>query len=392
MDGNPLRAAREARNWSIDTVAAKTGLSRRTVLRAEHGERLNPTTRRLLCECFGIEAEELGLGVRRRSSAASGGNATADEHWDLVETVTRASISHQTLDEIGREALAYSQNYPGLPPRMLLLPVSRLLAVIKAALSRPQRLSTQRRCLELLGVLAGISGDLYFDLDRKLVAANRLRAGATAAMEAENADLHAWILATQSIEPYFARRPAEAVRLLDQAEQLARCASSARRRAWIASLTARALAAVGDAEPAKAAIDGAQALLGQVVEPASGNDFVDQPRLDGMSGTTLLLLRDARAAASLIGRALTTRAAGDAKGKALLTLDLASCRVIEGEPDEAARLAENALSVAEGTMVVPIVARATQLRVELTPWEGRSSVTELDMRIADAARRDQAKE
>jgi transcriptional regulator with XRE-family HTH domain len=64
---HPLRMAREARHWSIDTLAALTGLSRRTLLRAEQGRGLNPSSRQLICRVFDMSAEELGLTYRQAS-------------------------------------------------------------------------------------------------------------------------------------------------------------------------------------------------------------------------------------------------------------------------------------------------------------------------------------
>jgi transcriptional regulator with XRE-family HTH domain len=62
---HPLRVAREARHWSIDDLAKQTGLSPRTLLRAEQGRGLNPASRRLICKVFGMSAEDLGLTFRR---------------------------------------------------------------------------------------------------------------------------------------------------------------------------------------------------------------------------------------------------------------------------------------------------------------------------------------
>src|ERR1700726_3919135 len=64
---HPLRMAREARHWSIDTLAALAGLSRRTLLRAEQGRGLNPSSRQLICRVFDMSAEQLGLTYRQAS-------------------------------------------------------------------------------------------------------------------------------------------------------------------------------------------------------------------------------------------------------------------------------------------------------------------------------------
>ena len=61
-----LRLLREHLNFSIQEVAEATGLSFRTVLRAEQGAPLNPESRRLLCQFYGKTPEELGLVPRRR--------------------------------------------------------------------------------------------------------------------------------------------------------------------------------------------------------------------------------------------------------------------------------------------------------------------------------------
>ena len=64
-----LRLLREQHlNLSIQEVADATGLSFRTVLRAEQGVPLNPDSRRRLCQFYGKTSEELGLVPRRRQA------------------------------------------------------------------------------------------------------------------------------------------------------------------------------------------------------------------------------------------------------------------------------------------------------------------------------------
>ena len=61
-----LRLLREHINLSMQEVADATGLSFRTILRAEQGSSLNPESRRLLCQFYGKTPEELGLIPRGR--------------------------------------------------------------------------------------------------------------------------------------------------------------------------------------------------------------------------------------------------------------------------------------------------------------------------------------
>ncbi len=62
-----MRLLREQLNLSIQEVADATGLSFRTILRAEQGASLNPESRRRLCQFYGKTSEELGLIPRSRN-------------------------------------------------------------------------------------------------------------------------------------------------------------------------------------------------------------------------------------------------------------------------------------------------------------------------------------
>jgi tetratricopeptide (TPR) repeat protein len=64
---HPLRTMRERYNLSIDALAQETKLSRRTILRAEKGYAIYPSSRRILCDYFtklegrSITSQQLGL-------------------------------------------------------------------------------------------------------------------------------------------------------------------------------------------------------------------------------------------------------------------------------------------------------------------------------------------
>jgi transcriptional regulator with XRE-family HTH domain len=66
-----LRLLRERLNFTIEEVSDATGLSFRTILRAEQGSALNPESRRRLCQFYGKTSEELGLVPRRRKRKRS---------------------------------------------------------------------------------------------------------------------------------------------------------------------------------------------------------------------------------------------------------------------------------------------------------------------------------
>lgn len=74
---HPLRVMRERHNLSIDALAEATKLSRRTILRAEHGYAIYPSSRRLLCAYFTkleerqVTSLQLGLIEAVREPSAS---------------------------------------------------------------------------------------------------------------------------------------------------------------------------------------------------------------------------------------------------------------------------------------------------------------------------------
>jgi hypothetical protein len=303
------------------------------------------------------------------------------ETWELTDALTRSSISTDVLDEFERAVMGYATNYGRYPPTLMITSVERLMMRLRDALRESQSLSTHARCVGLLGVLAGVSGNLSMDLARPERAASMFEVGRLAGRESEDDDLTAWVSANQSIGAFFAGRHAEAVELLEQAESVAGRVSTPQRRSWIASMLARALAAEGQHDSARRALDRSHALMNLAEGHGRGTDFFDAPRLDGLSGSCMLLLRDSAAARDLLSRALATRSPDDLKGRALLTLDLAECRVIDGGPEGASQLAIGALDIADGTVVRPIVERAAVLRARMSRWDGSRAVAEFDARL-----------
>lgn len=278
----------------------------------------------------------------------------------------------------------YAGRCPNTPPAELLPPVTRQMTRMRHVIAQPQPLHIRRRSVAVLGILSGVAGQLALDLGRHDQADAMFRVGQLAASEAADHDLAAWIAATRSIGPFYARQYVTTVDLLACAQRHADRGSSHRRRAWTAALHARALAAAGQLRDALAALDRAHAHIAAATDPPSGTDFFDQHRLDGLAGECQLLLRRPEPAADYLTRALAQRAATDAKGRALLTLDLAACRIIENERDEAAQLLAGALNLAHGALVRPILDRARAVRADMAGWTPSPALADLDARLAEA--------
>ena len=54
-----IRAARQARGWSQEELAERTGLSARTIQRIENGARPSAATARLLAAAFEVEVADV---------------------------------------------------------------------------------------------------------------------------------------------------------------------------------------------------------------------------------------------------------------------------------------------------------------------------------------------
>lgn len=348
----------------------------------ENGAPMSADYRRLFSIVYGLTEAELGFTADDKPAPPLGADL---DPWELADALTSSTIAAPTLAEMERAVLGYANRYGTTPPAELWPQVNRQMVRMKDAISQPQPLPVRRQSVALLGVLSGVAGQLAMDLHRPDRAEGMFSVGRLAATEAGDDDLAAWVAATQSIGPFFAQRYAAAAELLADAERLAGHASSSRRRAWIAAMHARSLAADDQRRPALAALDRAHAHITAALDEPRGTDFFDAPRLDGITGSVYLLLREPDSAADFIARALVSRSSADYKGRALLTLDLAACRVIEHQDDEAAHLIGAALDIADGSLVRPIIDRAHDVRAHMAGWTGTTAAADLDARLADLA-------
>jgi tetratricopeptide (TPR) repeat protein len=375
-----LLVALEAAGRHLKIEVAPRASLKRMVSGWENGAPMSADYRRLFAFVYGLSEADLGFIPRAEEQPPAPLGADLDP-WELVDALTQSSIAPPTLAEMERTVLGYAARYPHTPPAELLPLVSRQMTRMKTAISRPQPIAVRRQSVALLGVLSGVGGQLALDLHQPDRADGMFAVGRLAATEAEDADLAAWVFATQSIGPFFAQDYQAAAELLAEAERRARASSSLRRRAWIAAIHARALAAAGSRAQALAALDRAHQDIGAATDPARGTDFFDAARLDGITGSVYLLLRETEQAEQYIRRALDHRSPADLKGRALLTLDLAAARVIDRDCDEAGRLISDALDLSADAMVRPIIDRAQAVRHHMAGWHGDSR-SDLDSRLA----------
>lgn len=392
-DGQTLRDWRRARGWDVPEMARR--------IRQAAGDDAVPAHDALVRMIRRWERGGSGLSERYellyREALASGRPPaaappdTGPQPWELADTLTRSSLSPAAAGLMEEAVTGLAARYPFTPPAELSPDVESMLRTVNAALGQAQALQIRARFVRLAGILAGIAGQLADDAGRPDRSVAWFSTAGIAAAEAADPDLSAWTLALRAIGYHFRGEYALSAQLLDQARATA-SSSAPRRRAWLAALSARAKAATAAQrqQPAAAmpavlqAISDARACLDLAGVP-SGTDFFDTPRLAGIAGTSMLMLRDTGRARRLLAEALNGRAPGDVKGRALVTLDLAECLAADSEPEAAAGLAARALDMtgSRASIVRPVAARAAAVHRALRPWSRTSAVQEIEGRLAE---------
>lgn len=369
-------------------VARLTGLSTSRVSEYIDGGRVVTSMDVIerIADGLRIPGRMLGLADRPWETPAVPASyqpAAVPETWEILDMLTRSTASDATLLHLEAAVAEAAFRYPVTSPAQSVPLMQRQLTAVHELLGRPQALGARRRCVRILIVLSGLLGLAYHDRGERSRSDALFHMGQVAAEEGETVELTAWLLTMQSIVDYTAGRTEQAVSLLGQADVLA-SAAGPRRRAWVAANLGRALAARGDGRAALNALDRSADLLALECEPVGGLDFFTQPRLDGIAGESRALLGHHDVAAGLLATALDRRDLADAKGRAILTFDLAACRIGQGDIDGACTLAHAALDIAGDSVIQPLVLRARAFQASLGPWRAAGPVRELGARVRES--------
>lgn len=369
-------------------IARRTGLATSRVTEIMTGGRVVSTMDVIerIADGLRIPGRMLGLadrGWEQAPAPAAFQPAAVPETWEILDMLTQSTASDATLLHLEAAVADSAYRYPSSPPAETVPAMQRQLTAVHQLLARPQALGARRRCVRILTVLSGLLGLAHHDAGDRARSDALFHMGQVVAAEGEADELTAWLLTMQSIVEYTSGRTGQAANLLTQANTLA-AGAAPRRRAWIAANYARALAARGEHRPALAALDHAAELLAGPVEAPAGLDFFTLPRLDGIAGESHALLGQHDAASALLEAALQRRDPADVKGRAILTYDLADCRIGQGDLDEACTLAHTALDIAEGSIVQPLVLRARAFQASLAPWTEARPVRQLATRVRES--------
>lgn len=268
-------------------------LSTRHLRRLASGERdsTTPVTRRVLQNMFGMPLEELLAPWAGALPAVDGptglilatGQPTADR--ELIEmaakrarsfafTAGQTDLTADVMEQVHADVQNLATDYPQRPLSELLPDLITTQDTIYTLLEQQRRPSQGRDLYFLAGVTGGLLAKASHDLADPHAALTQARTAFVCADQADHNGLRSWIRGIQSLVSYWAGRTRESVRYAQSGAEFAAVNSSS---VWLPMNEARAHAALGDANAARAAIERAERAW----------DLVQEDEVDELGGLCL---------------------------------------------------------------------------------------------------------
>jgi tetratricopeptide (TPR) repeat protein len=290
------------------------------------------------------------------------------------------------LDELAAQLVSYRRLDDRLGARAVLGPVVGQLHALSDLLegSLPQK--TRIQLISLSGETAQLAGWIYEELGQFPVAQRYYQLAGQAAEEAGNHALGAYVLLESSRILIRNHESAQALDLLKSARGLMMSGTPARVRAYRSIIEAKAQTDVGEVAGSFRALDQAEAILPQTrqADDPSWLYWLDQAYLDTWKGQCCMRLGRLAEAETALDVALAKLDPSFVRDRGALLAYTGTVRAGQQEPDEACRLAGEALAIALDTGSAKGVQRIRELRAELDPWSTTPAVRALDEQLAAA--------
>jgi transcriptional regulator with XRE-family HTH domain len=417
QSNDKLRRERRRRGWSQRDVADRMGEAARAkglseprvdpdyVSKWERGiKQPDPYHVYLLCLAFELPSDRLGLpgdsdapGEERRRPHAPievpspgtpellAGLAGAllpgpGEPWERLDYALKhpAAIDTGTIAHLEQVLVVLETVERHVEATALFGAVTGHLAAITNLLRGSMPLNARRQLCSIAGETAGLAGRLFAQLTRERTAEAYFRSGLTAAREADDQALIAYLLGMMAGQAMYRDNPTARLAVLRSAP-----ASRATliTRVFLAAKEADAHAIAGDASAALDALGQAETAMASKPDRSSAY----RPRapwwpaetwLTGERGATLARLGRMDEADRHLTAALS--APTNAKHRLWLMIALARVRTGQREPEEAARLVSNVERQAAPLHMTTVLHEIGSVRRELSPWNASPAVQSLD--------------
>lgn len=328
-----LMARRDSQGWTQESLAQDMRVHSTTVARWERGETTPQAgQRRRLARRLNWSLDELNDALVADDVDAGAPSPLEQLRRDLDEVLSGNAMGSPTLEAWEATAMRHGLATRDYEPGDLLLELADDLAELKGLLAACRTSSALRRLTRVAAQMSGLVVLTLVKLDDHAGFQRWARTARIAGGEAGDLALLSWILAQEAYGHFYAGHHVKAVAVAAQAQDAAG-RSPCVGVPLAAALEARAHAARGDAEQARAALQRAEDALehlpaGDQVSSALG---YNEAQFRFHAGSAHTLLGDTRAAGPAHERALELNAPGDFTDWAMIRLDQAGCHILDGD-------------------------------------------------------------
>ena len=297
----------------------------------------------------------------------------------------RQGVDASLLANLAEVTVAFERLAGQLSHRAVLGPILGHLGAITSLLAGTLAPSMREELCSRAGETAVLAGQVLWHAGCHDDAVRHLHDALELAVEAGDGPLGAYALGQLAISAF---RPVDRIRLLDGGGYgfHPRDAPPAT-RAWLTWVVADAAAVIGDTDRCLASYDliqGAFARTAEDVAPRPAVVWYLPEDLPGDFGGSMARLRRHRQARAILTGALDTLSWRQRKQRAWLLTSLARTYLDSDEldPDEAARVSGEALTITRELGSKPIEVEIRRLSRELQPWAARPAVAGLRALVA----------
>jgi hypothetical protein len=368
-------------DWEVDPRRARLSLI--DDQQPDHQEQKKTNRRE-----FGLTTVSLAAtAVRLTGELTAALVLDADEPWERLDYVLRypARIDSTTLTHLEQVLIVLETSERHVEASASLGAVTGHLATIVNLLHGAMSPTARRHLCSLAGETAGLAGRLYSQLNQSNTADGYFRSAVTAAHEAEDRALLAYLIGVRAGQIAYRDDPIARISLL---RSVAPADAMPATRVFLAAKEADAYALIGDSNASLDALRRAD----NAMELVSGNSPTYRPRapwwphdiwLAGERGATLARLGHYDDADRILTEVLRTPT--NAKHRLWLLIALSRVRIGQKEPEEAARIAAEVITLAVPIRMTTVVHEIRSVRTALSPWTSMSAIRSLDAVLNELA-------
>lgn len=322
----------------------------------------------LLAQLFRATPEDLGLrpGLPSAREAGGGREPAFEPTMKILDRMLRtgsSNVSDGVLKQLERMTEEAVGEYERLGPLVLVPRLVKQREWVEGLCEGRQTLHQRARLYKVAARLSGLLGSLAIDRGDLATARAYCDEAFQLAELVDNDDLRAWVRGTQTLAEYYG---GEYQSCLDLAVDGLRYGRGGEQEArLLVQGQARAAGRLGDTRTVMAAVDRAQELAADypsgAVSPCLALDGYCGARIDGNAATALLSAGDLEGSRRFAFSALARfDAAGMAGPRSLTRIDIALTFLSDDEPDRAAHIVGEALTISASRPIATVTVRTGQ--------------------------------